>query len=321
MRRREFITLLGGGAAAAWPVVARAQQAGRIYRLGLMTPSGRETPHVSAFFDELRLNGFVEGKNLTVITLGNDIPEDQIAERAAALVNTAPDAIQTGYPRALKVATQTIPLVGTTEDMIGEGIVTSLARPGGNITGVSILSRELDGKRQDFLIEAAPAARRIAVFAQSNISPPGHIQDLQNAANARSLKLSFFTLSKPEEFGPAIHAAKADGAEAINFLAAPLFSVHRRAVFEAVNAMRLPAIYQWPEMAEDGGLVAYGSRLAAMYRQSARLVVRVLRGAKPADLPVEQPTLFQLAINLKAARAIGHDIPAGLVLRADNLIE
>jgi putative ABC transport system substrate-binding protein len=318
MKRREFII---GSMAAAWPVVAEAQQAGRTYRLGLMTPSGRETPHVAAFFDELRLNGFVEGKNLTVITLGNDIPEDQIAERAAALVNTAPDAIQTGYPRALKAATQTIPLVGTTEDMIGEGIVTSLARPGGNITGVSILSRELDGKRQDLLIEAAPTARRFAVFAQSNISPPEHIQSLQNAANARSLKLSIFTLSKPEEFGPAIHAAKAQGAEAINFLAAPLFSVHRRAVFEAVNAIRLPAIYQWPEMAEDGGLVAYGSRLASMYRQSARLVVRVLGGAKPADLPVEQPTHFQLVINLKAARAIGHDIPAGLVLRADNLIE
>ena len=319
MKRRTFIA---GTAltAAAIPLTVFAQEAGRTYRLGFMNPSGREALHVIAFFDELRLNGFVEGKNLTVVVGGVDLPSEQIAERAAALVKAAPDVIQTGYVAALKAATSDIPLVGTTEDMVGEGFVASLARPGGNITGVSILSPELDGKRQGILMEAVPRARRMAALADSKITQR-HLQALQNAAKAHGVELSVLTIAKPEEIAGAIEAARASGAEALNFLATPLFSVNRRVVFEAVAASRLPAIYQWPEMAEDGGLMSYGSRITQMYRQSARLVVKVLRGAKPADLPVEQPTNFELVINLKTAHAIGHEIPAGLVLRADKLIE
>jgi putative tryptophan/tyrosine transport system substrate-binding protein len=169
MRRREFITLLGG-AAAAWPLAARAQEVARTYRLGFLLPTTRQSSPVEAFFDELRINGFVEGKNLAVVPGGFEAIDDNLAERAAALVRAAPDAIIAGPApplRALQAVTRTVPLIGMSEDMVGEGLVASLARPGGNITGISLLSPELDGKRQDILIEAVPGARRIAAIADT----------------------------------------------------------------------------------------------------------------------------------------------------------
>jgi putative ABC transport system substrate-binding protein len=165
--RREFLTLLGGGA-AAWPLVARGQESGRTYRLGFLLPSARQTPALEAFFDELRLNGFVEGQNLSVVPGGFEATDDNVAGRAAALVSATPDAILAGPApplRALQAITRTIPIVGMSEDMVGEGLVASLARPGGNITGISLLSPELDGKRQDILIEAVPGARHIGAMA------------------------------------------------------------------------------------------------------------------------------------------------------------
>jgi putative ABC transport system substrate-binding protein len=240
---------------------------------------------------------------------------------AAAIVRAGPDAIVTGYTRAVQEATRTIPIIGMSEDMVAEGLVASLARPGGNTTGISILSPELNGKRQGLLMEAVPGARRMAALADSNVAPPRHLQALHDAARVRGLELSVFAIDKREEIVPAINAAKAAGAEALNFLATPLFSVNRRLVFERAAALRLPAVYQWPEMAEQGGLMAYGSRFTEIHRQRARMVVKVLRGGKPADIPVEQPTHFELAINLQAAKAIGHEVPAALVLRADKVIE
>jgi putative ABC transport system substrate-binding protein len=327
MTRRRFITLLGG-ASAAWPLAARAQEAGRTYRLGFLLPSPRQIPPVDALFDELRLNGFIEGKNLVVVPGGFEATDDNVAERAAALVSATPDAIIAGPApplRALQALTRTVPIIGMSEDMVGEGLVASLARPGGNITGISILSPELDGKRQDILIEAAPGARRIAAMADSRTTPPYHLQALQHAARSRGVELLVFGVSGPEEIAAAIDAAKASGAEALNFLATPLFSVsgtHNHAiVMERIAAVRLPAIFQWPETAEAGALAGYGPRFAEVYRQRGRMVVRILRGAKPAEIPVEQPTNFELVINLKAAQAIGHEVPAGLVLRADKVIE
>jgi ABC-type uncharacterized transport system substrate-binding protein len=327
MRRREFITLLGG-AAVAWSFVARAQEPGRTYRLGFLIPSGRERPQMLAFFDELRLAGFIEGQNLAVIPSGFGVRNEQIAVLAEAMVKAVPDAIVAGPElqiRALQAVTRTIPLIGMTEDMVGAGLVASLARPGGNTTGISLLAPELDGKRQDILIEAVPGARRIAMLADSNVTPPGHLQALQDAARHRGVELLVFGVARPDEIAPAINDAKVSGAEALNFLATPLFSVpgssNNRVVLERIAAVRLPAIYQWPEAAEEGGLAAYGPRFTQVYRQRARLLVKVLRGAKPADLPVEQPTNFELVINLKAAKAIGHEVPAGLVLRADKVIE
>src|SRR5215469_9283279 len=327
MKRREFITLLGG-TAAAWPLAARAQEAGRTYRLGFLLPTAKQTPQVEAFFDELRLNGFVEGKNLIVIPGGFEATDDNLAERAAALVNAAPDAIVAGPApplRALQAITRTIPLIGMSEDMVGEGLVASLARPGTNITGISLLSPELDGKRQEILIEAVPGARRIAAMADSRQTPPYHLQALQHAARSRGVELSVIGVSSPEKIAAAIDVAKTAGAEALNFLATPLFSLpgtrSNAIVMERIAAVRLPSMFQWPETVEAGALAGYGPRFAEMYRQRARMVARILRGANPADTPVEQPARFQLVINLKAAKALGYEVPAGLVLRADEVIE
>ncbi len=323
MQRREFITLLGG-AAAAWSLPLSAQEPGRTYRLGFMIPPGRQAPAVVAFFDELRLNGFIEGQNLAVIAGSFEGGSQPLAERAAALVKAAPDIIVTGGPLAGRVAqgaTGTLPIVGLSDDMIGEGLVRSLARPGGNMTGVSILAPELDGKRQDLLMEAVPGARRMAALVDSNVTAPRHIQELQDTVRARGVELSVFAIATREKIVPALNDAKKAGAEALNVLASPLLFVHGRLIIERAAALRLPAMYQWPETAEEGGLLGYGPRITQVFRQAARLVVKVLRGAKSADLPVEQPTKFELVINLKTAETLGHEIPAGLVLRADKVIE
>jgi ABC-type uncharacterized transport system substrate-binding protein len=330
MNRRRFITLLVGAVATpsiSWPLAVRGQEAGRTYRLGFLIPAARQTPAVVALFDELRLNGFIEGKNLTVISGGFEAIDDHLAERASALVNAAPDAIVAGPElplRALQAATGSVPLVGMSEDMVGAGLVQSLARPGGNITGISLLSPELDGKRQDILIEAVPGARRIAAMADSKVTPPYHLQGLQRAARSRGVELSVFGVSEPEEIASAINAAKASGAEALNFLATPLFSLpgtrNNRVVMEQIAMVRLPTIFQWPETAEAGALAGYGPRFTDMWRQRAQMVVKIFRGSKAGEIPVEQPARFELVINLNAARAIGHEVPAGLV-RADEVIE
>jgi putative ABC transport system substrate-binding protein len=327
MTRRELISLLGG-AAAAWPLPAAAQEPGRIYRIALLMPAPRQTAPVLALFDELRLNGFSEGQNLTVVADGSGAASDHFAELAATLVKAAPDAIIAGPALALRVLqslTRTIPMVGMSEDMVGEGMAASLARPGGNITGISLLSPELDGKRQEILIAAVPRARRIAAMADANATPPHHLEGLQHAARSRGVELSVFAVSGPEQIASAIDAAKASGAEALNFLASPLFSVpgteNNRLVMERVAAVRLPAIFQWPETAQAGALAGYGPRFSDVYRQRARLLVKILRGAKPTDIPIEQPVRFDLVINLRAAKTIGHEVPAELVLRADEVIE
>jgi putative ABC transport system substrate-binding protein len=327
MRRREFITLLGG-AAAAWPLATQAQEPGRTYRLGFLNPSPRQAPPMLALFDELRLNGFIEGENLVVLPGGFEVGNDHLAELAAALVKASPDAIVAGPAlplRALKAVTGTVPLVGMTEDMVAEGLVASFARPGGNITGVSLLSPELDGKRQEILIGAVPDARRIAAMADSNATPPHHLQTLQSAARSRGVELLTFSIGRPEEITSAIDAAKASSAKALNFLASPLFSVPgtqtNRLVLDRIAVVRLPAISQWPDTAEAGALAGYGPRFTEMYRQRARMLVKILRGSSPADIPVEQPVRFELVLNLKAAIAIGYEVPAELVLRADKVIE
>src|SRR5262249_25085743 len=220
VKRREFIAALGG--MAAWPLAARAQEAGRTYRLGFLLPTARQARQVEAFFDELRLNGFVEEKNLVVIPGGFEATDDNLAERAAALINAAPDAIVAGPApplRALQAITRRVPLVGMSEDMVGEGLVASLARPGSNITGISLLSPDRDGKRQDIVIEATPGARRIAARADPRQPPPYHLQTLQHAARSRGVELAVFGVNGPEEIASAIDAAKAGGAEALNFLA------------------------------------------------------------------------------------------------------
>ena len=184
-----------------------------------------------------------------------------------------------------------------------------------------MLSPELDGKRQDILMEAVPGARRMAALMNSNVTSAEHIEVLQDAARSRGIELLAFGVAKPEDIAPAVNAAKASGAEALNFLASSLFFPVNRVDIDSAAATRLPAIHHWPEAAEAGSLLAYGPRFNQIWRQRARLTIKILQGIKPFDLPVEQPTNFQLVINLQAAKTIGHEVPAGLVLRADEVIE
>jgi len=322
MRRREFITLIG--AAASWPFAARGQDAGRTYRLGFVVPSARESPRVIALFDELRLSGFVEGQNLIVIPGGFAVPNDQIAGVVSSLVAASPDAITAGPElplRALQQATRTIPVIGMTEAMVGDGFAASLPRPGGNITGLSLLSPELDGKRQEMLIEAVPGVRKIAILADANVAQPAHLQQLQQAAESRGVEALVRGVGKRDDVISAIKDVKAAGAQAINFLATPMFSINAADFIAQVTNLRLASIYQWPDDAESGALLAYGPRITELYRERGRIIAKVLRGTKPADIPVEQPTKFELVVNLKTAKAIGVDLPSSLVLRADKVIE
>jgi ABC-type uncharacterized transport system substrate-binding protein len=209
-----------------------------------------------------------------------------------------------------------------TDDMVGQGFVRSLAKPGGNTTGVTLLASELDGKRQEILLEALPGARRIATLSDTNVSRPSQLKALEDAARARGVELSVHRVTQVEEITPAVDAAKASNAAGLNVLASALFFNNRKIILDRAAALQLPAMYQWPEWAEEGGLIGYGPRILQLYRDiMSRQLAALLRGTKPADLPVEQPTRFDLVINLKAAQAIGHDIPAGLVLRADKVIE
>jgi putative tryptophan/tyrosine transport system substrate-binding protein len=326
MRRREFITLMSG--AIAWPLVAHAQELGRSYRLGLIVASAPQSPAFTAMLDELRLNGFVEGQNLIIVPSSFGPADASLASHAAALIKDNPDVIVGGPElpiQAVRTLTRSIPIVGMTEDMVAEGFVQSLAHPGGNITGISLLSPELDGKRQDILIEIVPKARRIAAIADGKVTKPSHTQALQQGAKSRGVEVSVFSVNEPKEIASAIETAKASGCEAINFLASPLFSIPtshtHEIVVNSLAAVRLPAIFQWPEAAETDSLAAYGPRITEMYRQRTRMAVKILRGARPSDIPVEQPERFEFVINLKTAKAIGVDVPAGLVARADKLIE
>jgi ABC-type uncharacterized transport system substrate-binding protein len=323
MKRRDFITLVGGAAALA-SFAARAQQPGRTYRLAFAIPVARDAPAVQVFLDELRLHGFFEGRNLDVLPIGFLARNDQIAELVPAILQSAPDAIICGgdvIARAFQQATTTIPLLVMTEDMVAAGYAVSLARPGGNMTGISLMSPDLDGKRQDILIESVPGALRIAALADSNAASLQHLQALNDTARARRTELLIVRVSKPENVGPALKEASGQGARAVNVLSSPMLFLNRRLVMENAAQLRMPAIYQWPETAEEGGLLGYGPRFLEVFRQRARMTVKVLTGVRPADIPVEQPTRFELVVNLKTAKAIGHDIPANLVLRADKVIE
>ena len=324
MKRREFIGLVGG-AAIALPLGARAQEPGRIYRLAVVISSGRDEPPTAAFLDELREQGFVEGKNLEFIPGGFRFDNQQTAAVVPAIVKAAPDAIVVAgdfIAEKFQKETKSIPLVVMTEDMIAAGFAASLAKPGGNITGISLMSPDLDGKRQDILIEAVPGAQRIAVLADSNVATLQHLRALEaTARSAHGKELLVVRAANSSEIMRAVNDANAQGAAALNVLSSPMLHLNRFAIIVRATQLRLPAIYQWPETADEGGLLAYGPSFIEVFRQRARMVAKVLRGVKPADLPIEQPSTFKLSVNLKTAKSMNQIIPAALLLRADKLIE
>jgi ABC-type uncharacterized transport system substrate-binding protein len=324
VRRREFISIVGG-AAVAWPLAVPAQEPGRIYRVGSLHLAVWDAPHHIAFRDELRRLGFVEGQNLILDMDGHGMRQEDFEKHVAGLVKGNVDIIICGGDAAIRAAQQataTIPILGLTDDMVGAGLVQSLANPGGNTTGISILASELDAKRQELLIELVPSALRIGTLSDPSTTTSQQVQRLQNEARTRGVEVTVHQVGMPEDIAQGIDASKASGAAALNLLATPLFFNSRRIIFERTAALRLPAIYQWPEMARDGGLIAYGPSIVQTYRlQFAPMAAKVLRGAKPADLAVEQPTKFELVINLRTAKALGLTIPLTLLARADEVIE
>jgi putative tryptophan/tyrosine transport system substrate-binding protein len=323
MLRRKFITLIGGATAGSF--AAMAQESGRTYRLGCLLPFTRDQPEIVAFFDEVRRRGFIEGQNLTIDYRAFGSHVDLISQYAAELVKAQPDVIYAAGGvaiRALQQATKAIPILGIADDMVGEGLVDSMARPNGNTTGISILATELDGKRQEILAESVPGLRRMAALADSENSVVAKLDELREAARARNIELSIYRVAKGEQIAEAVEAAKTSGAAALNVLASPMLDFNHQLIMDRAAVLRLPAMYQWPELGEEGGFAAYGPRLIDVFPGlQARQLVQLLRGVKPADIPVEQPTKFELVINLKTANTLGVTVPATLVARADKVIE
>jgi ABC-type uncharacterized transport system substrate-binding protein len=323
MRRREFIALMG--ASVAWPFAALAQQPGRTYRLGSLFRAPRSDPNVSAFFEGIRQYGFVEGQNLLDDPNGYELRTEQFAGHASEIVKQGVDLILCAGDDAIRAAqraTKIIPILAATDDLLGSGFVRSMAKPEGNTTGHGIMSFEMNGKRQEILMELLPEVRHMAALADTYTYPPERLQALQELTRRRGVELSIYRVSKPEEIAGAIDAAKNSGALALNALASPFVWVHRSIIYERVAALSLPAMYQFPGMAEEGGLIAYGPNINQFWRESVpRQAAALLRGAKVADVPVEQPSKFELAINLKTAKAMGVTVPEALLVRADKVIE
>jgi putative tryptophan/tyrosine transport system substrate-binding protein len=320
MRRREFITLLGG-AAVAWPHGARAQQGTPVVGVLRINPKGSDI-FAEPFGRYMQAAGWVEGRNVHYDFVWADMRIERMHALANELVARNVNLIVTsGDPaiRAVQQATSRIPIVGMADDLVASGLVASMARPGGNTTGVSILASELDVKRLEILREFVPQARQIAILVDPTTNST-RLQ-LEKAARDMDVQLSLFEAQDPAQIARALDAIAGAGVDAVNVLASPILDSERAVIIDRLRQARLPAIYQFPETAEDGGLLAYGPRRLLAYRHVASLVDKILRGRLPADLPIEQPAKFQLVVNLKTATTMGLTIPPSLLLRADEVIE
>jgi ABC-type uncharacterized transport system substrate-binding protein len=323
MRRREFITLLGG--AAAWPLGARAQQAGTIRKIGVLWPgaSPPASPRMESFRQGLRQSGYFEGQNVAIELRYAEGGLQQLPDLAAELVRLKVDVITTLgdlTPRIAQQATETIPIVAIGDDILGAGLIAGLSRPGGNTTGFTILSPELSAKRLELLQEIVPGASRVAALWDPTTGT-SQVTFSENAARSLKLKLQIVEVRNRDDVAGAFRAARSGQAEALNVFSSPFLSSLYREIIDLAAEYRLPAIYQWKEHTEAGGLISYGPGLAAMWGQAGTIVAKVLRGANPADLPVEQPTKFELVVNLTTAKALDLTIPEPFLLRADVVIE
>jgi ABC-type uncharacterized transport system substrate-binding protein len=329
MRRREFSTLLGGAATAStvWPFTARAQQNATpvIGYLATATP-GPGAPAVAALRQGLSETGYVEGQNLTIEYRWAEGRFDRMPALAADLVGRKVDVIVAIAPpaaHAAKNATSTIPIVfDSGDDPVGDGLVASLARPGGNLTGVSFLTVELDPKRFELLSELVPQAKVIALLANPNKPSTEHMMPaVQEAARANGVQLHILKASTESEIDAAFTALVQRQAGAFVVSADPFFFNRRDQLVALAARYAVPAIYEFRECATAGGLISYGASLTAVLRQMGIYTGKILKGAKPADLPVVQPTTFELVINLKTAKALGLTIPPSILSRADEVIE
>jgi putative tryptophan/tyrosine transport system substrate-binding protein len=321
MRRREFIALLCG--AVAWSWSAHAQSGTRVYRLGFLRNGPPPPSFIQGFQRGLRGLGYIEGQNVTIHYALADGPE-KLPDAAAELVHLKVDVIiASGTPPtvAAKNATRTIPIVYVASiDPIATGLVASLARPGGNITGFAGLYPDLMGKQIELLHEIIPGLSRVALLAYAN--NPGtteYVRQAEAAALALGVQLHVETVRNPSDFEHAFDAMiGAGGAIQLDDV---VFTSHRKQVVDLAVKRQLPMIHGHKEFVDAGGLLSYGSDLPDQYRRAAVYIDKILNGANPADLPVQQPTKLELIINLKAARTIGLEVPAGILARADEVIE
>jgi putative tryptophan/tyrosine transport system substrate-binding protein len=324
MRRRNFIALLAS-AAAAWPLAARAQQPVKVVRLGYLAPA-RLANLIEALRAGLRDLGYVEGQNLAIeyrFALGQTKSYDELAQE---LVSLDPSAIVlTGTPAALAVRRQTttIPIIlAPIADPIALGLARSLARPGGNVTGLTMYGTELAHKRIEIFKEAAPGIRRIAVLVNAE-NPLHHFlwNDIQPIAASLGLEFRLFAISDFNELPTMFSTMARDGFDALTLFSDAQFFSARRRIAELAAMHQLPAMYESRDFVEDGGLISYGPNVPDLSRRAATFVVKILSGAKASELPIEQPTKFELVINLKTAKALGLEIPPTLLARADEVIE
>jgi putative ABC transport system substrate-binding protein len=322
LKRREFITALSG--AVTWPLVARAQQPA-MRSIGVLWPASAAppVPRMESFRLALKQLGFVEGQNLTIELRYAEKGPRQLPDLAAELVRAKVDVIAAFgdlAPRVAHDATSKIPIVAITDDILGTGLINSLARPGRNVTGLSIMSPELSAKRLELLQEMVPGLSYVAALSDATIGR-SQVSATEDAARAMSLKLEVIEARSGDQISDVFRTARDKGAQAVNVLASPILSQLFREVIGASAKYRLPAIYQWKEHADAGGLISYGPSLAAMWRQSGTIVVKILNGANPESLPFEQPIKFELAVNARTADSLGLRIPPSVLVRADDVIE
>jgi putative ABC transport system substrate-binding protein len=326
VRRRAFISLLSG--AAAWPLAVRAQQAQRVPHIGVLLPGTRSSfaVRVEALRQGLQQLGYVEGRTIALEWRFADENFDRLPDLASDLVALPVDIIvANGTPatRAAKGATSLIPIVMVSvSDPVSTGLVASLARPGGNVTGLSIFGPDLSGKRLELLKEAVAKLTRVAaLFNPTNGTSHLELREMQAAARALNVELRSVEVSTPNTMEIAFGAVMRENAEAFVVLTDGLLFSERKAIADLAAKHRLPGIYWEPEFSRAGGLMSYGPSSTDLSRRSAGYVDQIIKGASPADLPVQQPTKFELVINLKTAKALGLEVPATLLARADEVIE
>jgi putative ABC transport system substrate-binding protein len=325
MKRREFITLVGG-MAATWPLAARAQQPGKLPIIGFLGASTAATSRqaTEAFLRRLRELGWIEDRTVVVEYRWAEGRSERYAEIAAEFVRLQVNVIVTvgGAVPAARQATSAIPIVfPAAADPLGSGFVASLARPGGNITGLSSQMADTAGKRLELLREVVPGLRRLAIMVNGgNSAAVLEMRDVQAAARTLGLEVVTSEILQADEIATAFDALQGR-ADALYVATDPLLFTHRVRINTLALSARLPTIYIFRDSVEAGGLLSYGANLPDLYRRAAVYVDKILRGAKPADLPVEQPTKFDLVINLTTAKAIGLKIPESFLSRADEVIE
>ncbi len=307
--------------------VAQAQQPTTIPRIGFLITSSPSViaPRMHAFRQGLRALGYVEGKNIVIERRHAEGKLDRLPALAAELVRLNVDIIVTSGPTAThpaKGATSTIPIVMTfDDDPVGSGFVTSLARPGGNITGLSTLAPEISGKQLELLKEIVPRLGRVAVIGTSTRQGTAqNLKEMELAAAAFAVKLQYLDIQNPKDIETAFRAAGKERADALLVLQSPVFNAQRAQIADLALKSRLPATYPRREFVEDGGLMSYGASISDLDRRAATYVDKILKGTKPADLPVEQPTKFEFIVNLKTAKQIGLTIPPNVLARADKVI-